>query len=101
MPTKSYQDDLLKRLARPAYAAAYLKAAFDETQRDGDMEAFQLALRNVIDAHGSVQEIAEEARITRQHLHNLLASADANPTLQTLTAVLQSVGLTLDFTPAH
>ena len=55
---------------------------------------------DVIDAQGSVREIAEEAHVTRQHLHNLLTSADANPTLETLTAVLHSVGLTLDFTPA-
>lgn len=101
MPTKNYQDDLLKRLAQPSYAATYLKASFDETQRDGNMEAFQLALRNLIDTHGNVQDIAGQAGITRQHLHSLLTTADANPTLQTLTAILDAVGLTLDFTPAH
>ena len=99
MPTTDYQTDLLKRLARPEYASEYLKAALEETTEDGNMEAFLLALKNVVEANGSKQEIANNAGITRQHLYKLLSS-DGNPTITTLTAVLSAVGLSIDFKPA-
>lgn len=98
MPVKSYQDDLLIRLSDPEYSAQYLKAALDETLEDGNMEAFLLALKNIVDAKGSVQAVASDADISRQHLHRLL-SGSGNPTLETLASVLQAVGLTIDFKP--
>ena len=98
MPTKDYREDLLKRLSSSEYAAQYLKAALDETLSDGNMEAFLLALRNIVDATGARQEVATEAKISRQHLYRML-SGDGNPTLETLTSVLQAVGLTIDFKP--
>lgn len=98
MPVKNYRDDLLLRLSDPDYSAQYLKAALDETLEDGNMEAFLLALRNIVDAKGSVQEVANNAEISRQHLHRLL-SGSGNPTLETLASVLHAVGLTIDFRP--
>ncbi len=52
MPTKDYQPYLIKRLKNPEYAVMYLKAAWNETLEDGDIEAFILALKNVIKAIG-------------------------------------------------
>ena len=98
MPTKNYQTDLLKRLANREYAAEYLKAAFDETLADGNKAAFLLALKNVVDATGAMQTVANEAQISRQHLYRML-SEEGNPTLETLTSVLQAVGMTIDFKP--
>ena len=99
MPTKDYRPDLLERLGDSQYAAAYLKAALDETLSDGNTEAFLLALKNVVEATGSTQKIANESNISRQHLYRIL-SGDGNPTLETLTSVLQAVGLSIDFQPA-
>ena len=98
MPTISYKIDLLKRLESHRYAAKYLKAAFDETLHDGDMDAFLLALRNVVEASGNISAVANQSGITRQHLHKLL-SGKGNPTLDTLTSVLKSVGISLSFEP--
>ena len=50
MPVKSYQDDVLLKLQDAEFAATYLKVALDETLKDGNMEAFLLALKNVVDA---------------------------------------------------
>lgn len=55
MPGKNYRNDLLVRLSDPAYSAQYLKAALDETLKDGDRDAFLLALKNIVEAIGSVQ----------------------------------------------
>ena len=99
MPIRDYQKDLLQRLADSQYAATYLKAALDETLSDGNTEAFLLALKNIVEATGSTQKIANKSNISRQHLYRIL-SGDDNPTLETLTSVLQAVGLTIDFKPA-
>lgn len=99
MPTKDYRTDLLQRLGNSQYAATYLKAALDETLSDGNTEAFLLALKNVVEAKGSTQTVASESNISRQHLYRIL-SGEGNPTLDTLTSVLQAVGLTIDFKPA-
>jgi probable addiction module antidote protein len=98
MPAKNYRDDLLIRLSDPEYSAQYLKVALDETLEDGDMEAFLLALQNIVDAKGSGQAITSNADLSRQHLHRLL-SGDGNPTLEALASVLHTVGLTIDFKP--
>ncbi len=98
MPTKDYRTDLLKRLANSEYAAQYLKAVFDETLADGNKAAFLLALKNVVEATGAMQTVANEAKISRQHLYRIL-SEEGNPTLETLTPVLQAVGMTIDFKP--
>lgn len=98
MPTIDYRTDLLKRLANPEYAAQYLKVAFDETLVDGNKSAFLLALKNLVEATGAMQTVANEAKISRQHLYRML-SEEGNPTLETLTSVLQAVGMTIDFKP--
>lgn len=98
MPTKDYKTDKIQRLSDSQYAAIYLKAALDETLADGNTEAFLLALKNVVEAKSSTQEVASESNISRQHLYRIL-SGDGNPTLETLTSVLQAVGLTIDFKP--
>jgi DNA-binding phage protein len=92
MPVKNYRDDLLVRLSDPEYSAHYLKAALDETLEDGNMEAFLLALKNIVDAKELVQDVS------KQHLYRLLSGND-NPTLEMLASVLHAVGLTIDFRP--
>ena len=62
MPAKSYREDLLKRLSDSNYASQYLKVAFDETLQYGNMEVFLLALKNIVDAKCSVQEVVNEAQ---------------------------------------
>ena len=98
MPTQDYKIDLLQRLSNSQYAATYLKAAWEETLTDGNTKAFLLALKNVVAAQGSIPEVASESEISRQHLDQILSDED-NPTLETLTSVLQAVGLTIDFKP--
>lgn len=98
MPTRDYQTDLLKRLTDPNYAAQYLKAAFDETLKDWNKTAFLLALKNVVEATRTIQTVANEANISRQHLYRIL-SEEGNPTLETLTSILSAVGITIDFKP--
>ena len=97
MPIKSYRNDLLVRLSNPEYSSQYLKAALDETLEDGNMEAFFLALNNVIEARGGTS--AKEANISREELKRIV-SKEESPNLMTLTSLLKAVGLTIDFKPS-
>lgn len=98
MPVKDYRDDLLVRLSNPEYSARYLQTALDETLQDGNMGAFLLALKNVVDATETLQENSSRSDISKHHLQQMLVEDD-NPTLETLAAVLKAVQLTIEFKP--
>ncbi|NET36634.1 MAG: transcriptional regulator [Cyanothece sp. SIO1E1] len=99
MPVKSYRDDLLIRLADPEYSSKYLKVALDEPLKDGNMEAFLLALKNIVEATQVMQEAADDdTDVSTQPLHRCL-SGNGIPTIETLALVLNAVGLTIDFKP--
>lgn len=86
--TSSYRDDLLADLTDPAEAAAYLNAALEDSQ-----EAFLVAMRNVAQAR-QMATVAKSAGVQRESLYRSL-SEGGNPTLSTLSSVLNGVGLRL------
>ena len=81
---------MLRELADPAFAAAYLNAAVG----DGDPAAFLQALRNVVDANGGVAEIAARTDLNRQAVYRML-SETGNPELRSLRRLLEATGLGL------
>ena len=89
--SKNYQDSLLESLADANEAAAYLNAALE----DGDNEVFLLALRNVADARvGGMSKLAEITGLNRESLYRML-SENGNPELNSLSRLLQALGLKL------
>jgi probable addiction module antidote protein len=88
VPHRKY---LLKELADPALAAAYLNAAV----RENDPAAFLQALRNVVDANGGVAEIAARTDLNRQAIYRML-SENGNPELKSLQRLLEATGLGLN-----
>ena len=89
----SYKEGLLKRLADPDYAAGYLTECFEQ----GEAE-FLLALRDVVEAHGGVAQLAKVAKLNRESLYKLL-SKDGNPRLSSLASILDGLGIELQFVP--
>lgn len=87
--TKEYHSWLVQKLADPVRAKRYLKQANEDSS-----EMFLKALRNVAEARGMAR-IAEETGLNRENLYRTL-SDEGNPTLSTLRAVLDAVGLRLD-----
>ena len=83
---KLLQDD-------PSFADDYLAACLEEINEPGGQEALLMALRQIAEARG-MSTIAQEAGIQRESLYKAL-SPKGNPTLKTLLAVLQSMGMTL------
>lgn len=99
-PMVPYHDWEVSRLrADPAFAAAYLKAAMEALENPDERAGGLLALRAVAEAHGGLAAIAAEAGISREALYRAL-SPKGNPTLKTLLAVLNAVGMRLSVEPA-
>lgn len=94
MPTLDYQTDLLIRLSDSEYACQYLKAVLDETLKDGDIEPFLLALKNIIKA----RKINQINNFVEGNLDSLI-SQEIN--LNNLYSILNQVGLTIYFKPVE
>jgi len=91
MPVRNYQEELLKQLKDPAEAAEYLNACFQDSER-----VFLSGLRNVVEAHGGVGPVSKTTKLNRESLYRTL-SKNGNPTLTSLTAILESLGIQLEF----
>jgi len=92
--TVDYQADLIESLKDPDEALAYLQVALEEYDQDGDYEMFMIALRNVTEAKGGINALAESTQLNRQNLYRVL-SKDGNPRLDTLSTILHSLGFEL------
>jgi probable addiction module antidote protein len=84
-PFRETQNAILRD---PQKAAIYL----EEALAAGDIAAFKLALRNVVEAQGGMAALAEETDLSRETLYRTL-SERGNPTLETLSRILGALGL--------
>ena len=83
----------------PDFASFYLAAALEESDQTGGQQALLAALRHVAEAQG-MAAVAQRAGMPRESLYRAL-SANANPTIKTLLAVLGAAGLQLAVTRPH
>lgn len=81
-------------------AVEYLKAAMQSLDDPANRAAGLLALRTVAEAYGGLGVVAAEAGISREALYRSL-SPKGNPTLKTLLAVLNVVGMRLSVEPGE
>ena len=90
----NYQDYLIQSLTDPEEAAGYLNAALE----GGNIDVFLLALKNVIQAQGSIPELAKNLQKSRTSLYKTL-SADGNPYFKSTHELLDAVGMQITITP--
>ncbi len=88
--TESYREGLLESLRNPEEAAHYLNACLE----DEDDRVFLLGLRDVADSHGGIRALSRDTHLNRESLYRML-SKSGNPSLDSLTAVLNACGLRL------
>lgn len=74
----------------PEYALGLLNSVLE----DGDSGELLITLRQFTKAFGGVQAVAEKAELNPTQLYRTL-SAEGNPTLNSLRAVLKAMGLQL------
>lgn len=77
----------------PSFADVYLATALEEVNELGGQYALLAALRHIAEAHG-MANVAERAGIKRESLYRAL-SPKGNPTIKTLLAVTNAIGLKL------
>ena len=82
-----FQDD-------PDLSVAYLNSLIE----DGDQADLLIALRQMTKAYGGVTTIAEKANLNPTQLYRTL-SAEGNPGLSSLSAILNAMGLRLAVEP--
>ena len=92
--SKPFEETLDRYLADPEEASAYLDAVLES----GDMQALLVALKDVVKARGGMNELAQAAGLSRETLYRTL-SEEGNPTLDTLSKVLDFAGLRVAVTP--
>lgn len=93
------QATIAELRANPDFAAEYLNAALDELDGPDAPGSGLLALRDIVEAYGGMSAVARQAGLTREALYRAL-SANGNPTLKTLLAVLRALDLRLRVGPA-
>jgi len=74
----------------PAYALELLNNILE----DGQQGELLIALRQMTKAFGGVQTVAEQANLNPTQLYRTL-SAEGNPELRSLSAILKAMGLRL------
>ncbi len=89
-----FKSDLLEKLKDLEYAAGYLTAAIEEGE-----DVFLLAVRNVAQAQGGLRAISKETKLNREGLYSML-SKSGNPRLSSLTSVLNTLGIRMQFITA-
>ena len=95
MRDRSYEDAMAKRYTEhPEEALEMLNAVLE----DGEPGEMLGLMRQLAKAFGGVPAIAEKAELNPTQLYRTL-SADGNPSLTSLTAVLKAMGLRLAITP--
>jgi len=95
MPTRSHDEAMAELYAEdPAFAIDMLNSILE----DGEPEELLIALRQMTKAFGGVQKVAEDAHLNPTQLYRTL-SADGNPALSSLTAILKAMGLRLAVQP--
>lgn len=89
--TGDYDEWLIQSLKNKKEAASYLQVALEEYQKDGDLEAFLLALRHVAEAQGGIGKLSKKTHLNRESLYKTLSSK-GNPKLQTIGILLKGLG---------
>jgi probable addiction module antidote protein len=94
-----YDEWEIKQLrSNPDLGVEYLKVALECLQDPDDRGASLLMLRAIAEAYGGLGAVAAKAGISRESLYRSL-SPKGNPTLKTLVAVLNTMGLSLSVVP--
>jgi probable addiction module antidote protein len=86
-----FETVLKDHLSDPDQAAKYLTACYEEGP-----EVFLQGLRDVVEAQGGMSRTARLAGLNRESLYRQL-SRRGNPSLNSLNAVLTTLGLKLRF----
>ncbi|MGB7265929.1 MAG: addiction module antidote protein [Terracidiphilus sp.] len=94
-----YNEWEIKQLrSNPDLGVEFLKLALESLNNPEERGGSLLTLRSLAEAYGGLGAVAAKAGISRESLYRSL-SPKGNPTLKTLVAVLNTMGLSLSVVP--
>jgi probable addiction module antidote protein len=96
IPYHDWEVDKLR--SDPELAVECLKVALESLSSPDERGGSLLLLRSIAEAYGGLGAVAAKAGISRESLYRSL-SPKGNPTLKTLIAVLNTMGLRLSVVP--
>lgn len=88
---RKFKDYHIEQLRDPEDAKVYLCVALEDYEKNEDIYAFLLAVRDVAEAQGDISKLAERVSLTNEGLHNVL-SENGNPQLNTMRKILHELG---------
>ena len=88
---QKFKDYHIEQLRDPDDAKIYLSVAFEDYEKNEDIEAFLLAVRDVAEAQGGISKLAERLSLTDEGLNKVL-SENGNPQLNTIRQILHELG---------
>ncbi len=94
----NFDDYVAEKLNNPEYAAAYLEVALEEYEKDHNLEALMLILRDLAKVKAGVTKLAEDTGLNRESLYKTL-SGKRIPKFDTLQKIIHALGFRLSITP--
>lgn len=89
------EDMMVEQLREdPAFAEAYLRVAFEDFQKDGDMKVLLGCLRHVIEARADLNTFAQSIDIPHASMYQML-SAQSTPSFSTMVKICGGLGYDL------
>lgn len=97
---RDYKEHLIEKLKDTEYASAYLNACLEESFETNNMGVFQLAVRDVVEAHGGMSKISSKMEVSRESFYRSL-SQTGKARFSTLVNAIKACGLDLEFHPSQ
>ena len=88
--TIPFKDYLLKDLAQPEFAKGYLEAAIRDFDKDGNIEILLLAMKDIAEAQGGIEELVRWTNLSPQALTYLL-NTEHPPQLDKVLDILSTL----------
>ena len=88
---RKFKDYHIEQLRDPDDAKIYLSVAIEDYEKDEDIDAFLIAVRDVAEAQGGISKLAERLSLTDEGLNKVL-SENGNPQLNTIRQILHELG---------
>ena len=88
---RRFKDFHTEQLRDSEDAKIYLSVALGDYEKDEDIGAFLLAVRDVAEAQGGTSKLADRVSLTREGLYKTL-SENGNPQLNRMGTILRRLG---------
>ncbi len=97
----NFDDDIKEHLQEPKEQAIWLEVALDEYLKDGDFDAFYLALEKVIEVRNiSVRKMSKDLAISRSNLIKLLkGKTKTAPKIDTIAKIFDYLDFEIKIQP--